>query len=79
MFNPIKKQVIAKLIAGRGELDDALQLSAPAARYDAVVLPEVKRNQVLLMVHGLEQLIREIEEHSEASHGKACQEKTHQF
>ena len=57
-----KQKVIEKLVSARGELDHAIRLGAPAARYDQVVLPEAKRDQVVLIVRDLEQMIRELEE-----------------
>ena len=57
IFN--RKQVIERLIAARGELDDAMRIGSPAARYDPQVLP---RERVLLIVRELEELIRELEE-----------------
>ena len=57
-----KQQVITKLIAARGALDDAVRIGAPGARYDPVVLPEAKRDRVQGIVRDLEELIRELEE-----------------
>ena len=57
-----KQQVIAKLTSARGELEDAIRIGAPAARYDSVVLPDAKRDRAKLIVRELEELIRELEE-----------------
>lgn len=57
-----KQRVIEKLTAARGELDDAVRIGAWVARYDPVVLPESKRERVLVMLRELEDVIRELEE-----------------
>jgi hypothetical protein len=34
----VKQQVVAKLIGARDQLEDALRLTAPCARYDPIVI-----------------------------------------
>jgi len=41
-----RSKVLAKLTNARCELEDALNLSVPAARYDPVVIPEPARNRL---------------------------------
>jgi hypothetical protein len=41
-----KSKVLAKLTNARCELENALNLSIPVARYDPVVMPEPARNKL---------------------------------
>ena len=41
-----RSKVLARLTNARCELEDALQLSIPAARYDPIVIPEPLRNRL---------------------------------
>ena len=56
-----KQQVIAKLIGTRAELEDALTLSAPGARYDPPILPDATRNEIAVMVRDLERIVQALE------------------
>jgi hypothetical protein len=56
-----KSKVLAKLTNARCELEDALNLSIPAARYDPVVIPEPARNRLSAMVDDLNGVLRQIE------------------
>ena len=56
-----KKQVIAKLIVARDEMEDALQLSVPAARYDPVLIPQAARNELSVLRDDLDRIIRKLE------------------
>lgn len=56
-----KQRVIEKLTAARGELDDAVRIGASVARYDARVLPQAKRERVLVILRELDEMIRELE------------------
>jgi len=56
-----KKQVIAKLISARGEIEDALRLSAPGARYDPIVIPSAARAEMTVLLDKLGKIIREFE------------------
>jgi hypothetical protein len=48
-----KKRILAKLRNAWHEVEDALKFSAPAARYDPVVIPHGMRN-LARIVHDLE-------------------------
>ena len=62
MLRPeLKSKVLAKLINARCELEDALKLSIPVARYDPVVIPESTRNRLSAMINDLKSLLHEIE------------------
>jgi hypothetical protein len=48
-----RSRVLAKLTDARCELEDALNLSIPASRYDPVVMPEPARNRLFAMIDEL--------------------------
>ena len=48
-----RSKVLAKLTNARCELEDALNLSIPAARYDPVVIPEPLRKRLEAMIDDL--------------------------
>ncbi len=59
-----KQHVIAKLIQGRNEIDDALELGNPAARYDPVILSEPLRDtliSIILRIDAVLQQLRDIQ------------------
>jgi hypothetical protein len=56
-----RSKVLAKLTNARCELEDALNLSIPAARYDPVVIPETARNRLTGMIEELKGVLRQIE------------------
>ena len=56
-----RSKVLAKLTNARCELEDALNLSIPTARYDPVVIPERERNRLTGMIEELKGVLREIE------------------
>ena len=56
-----RSKVLAKLTNARCELEDALNLSIPAARYDPVVIPEPARKQLSAMIEELKGVVRQIE------------------
>jgi len=56
-----KKKVMAKLIVARDEMEDALQLSVPAARYDPVLIPQAARNELSVLRDDLDRIIRKLE------------------
>jgi hypothetical protein len=53
--------VLAKLTNARCEIEDALILLHPVARYDPVVIPEAARNRLSEMIDGLNSVLRQIE------------------
>jgi len=57
----LRSRVLAKLTNARCELEDALNLSIPAARYDPVIIPEPLCNKLLAMIVDLKCLLRQIE------------------
>jgi len=57
----LRSKVLAKLTNARCELEDALDLSIPAARYDPVVIPEPARNRLSAMIDDLNSVLRQIE------------------
>jgi hypothetical protein len=56
-----RSKVLAKLTNARCELEDALNLSTPAARYDPVTIPEPARNRLAGMIDDLKNILCEIE------------------
>ncbi len=56
-----RSKVLAKLTNARCELEDALHLSIPAARYDPIVIPEPTRNKLSAMIDDLNGVLRQIE------------------
>jgi hypothetical protein len=56
-----KQKVFAKLRNACNELEDALNLSAPAARYDLVVIPQGMRNELSVLVDDLNRILRQLE------------------
>ncbi len=56
-----RSKVLAKLANARCELEDALNLSIPVARYDPVVIPEPARNRLTGVIEELEGVLRQIE------------------
>ncbi len=56
-----RSKVLAKLTNARCEIEDALNLSIPAAQYDPVVIPETARNRLSAMIDALNGMLRQIE------------------
>jgi hypothetical protein len=56
-----RSKVLAKLTNARCELEDALHLSIPAARYDPVVISEPLRNRLSAMIDDLRGVLRQFE------------------
>ncbi len=56
-----RSKVLAKLTNAGCELEDALNLSIPDARYDLVVIPEPVRNKLLAMLDDIRAVVRQIE------------------
>jgi len=56
-----RSRVIAKLTNARCELEDALNLAIPVARYDPVVISEPARNKLSAMLDDIRALVRQIE------------------
>ncbi len=56
-----RQKVLAKLTSARYELEDALSVSTPAARYDPNVLSETVRNKIVSMVEDLNSLLQGLE------------------
>ena len=56
-----RSKVLAKLTNARCELEDALKLSIPVARYDPVVIPEAARHKLSAMIEELKGVLRQIE------------------
>jgi hypothetical protein len=57
----LKSKVLKKLTTARCELEDALNLSIPAARYDPIVIPEPLCKKLLAMIVDLKCVLRQIE------------------
>jgi hypothetical protein len=57
----LRSKITAKLANARCELEDALNLSTPAARYDPVTIPEPVRNRLAAMIDDLKNMLCEIE------------------
>jgi hypothetical protein len=62
IFASDRQQVLAKLIDACHDLEDALNQSAPGARYDPVVIPQALRNQLSALRDDLARIIRTLEE-----------------
>lgn len=56
-----RSKVLTKLTNARCEIEDALNLSTPAARYDPVMIPELLRNRLSAMIDDLNGVLRQIE------------------
>ncbi len=56
-----RSKVLAKLTNARCELEDALHLSIPFARYDPVVIPEPARSRLAAMIDDLKGMLCQIE------------------
>lgn len=56
-----RQKVLAKLTTARSELEDALTISAPAARYDPTVLSDTARDRVTSIINELNGLVRVLE------------------
>ena len=52
-----KQRILAKLIDACRDLDDALSLSAPGARYDPIVIPRPLRNELSVLRDDLVRII----------------------
>jgi hypothetical protein len=57
----LRSKIAAKLANARCELEDALKLSIPAARYDPVTIPEPARNRLTAIINDLKNMLCEIE------------------
>ncbi len=60
-----RSKVLAKLTNARCELEDALKLSIPVARYDPVLMPEPLHHQLQKMIDDLNGVVAEIEDSQE--------------
>lgn len=56
-----REKVIAKLIGARHEIEDALKATTPTARYDANVLSDTLRNQLVSIVNELNHVLGNLE------------------
>lgn len=56
-----KAKVLAKLINASNELDDALNLSVPAARYDYAFISQGMRNELSALADDLKRIVRHLE------------------
>ena len=59
--NELRGKIVAKLTNARCEIEDVLNLSIPAARYDPVVMPNSTRNKLAVMVEELNGMLRRID------------------
>ena len=57
----LRRNVVAKLIGARNELEDVLTMS-PGARYDPPLLPETMRDELSAMRSELQRIIKRLEE-----------------
>jgi len=55
-----KKNVIAKLIAARAAIQDALKLGTPVARFDPALLPHAARDGLSVVERDLDRIIQEL-------------------
>lgn len=56
-----KQDVIARLTSARNEIEEVLRFSAPAGRYDPVLLRPVTRNELSALCTGLARIIGEMQ------------------
>ena len=56
-----RSKVLAKLTNARCELEDALKLSIPVARFDPVLMPEPLHHKLSAMIADLNVVLVEIE------------------
>jgi hypothetical protein len=56
-----KKRILAKLRNAWHEVEDALKFSAPAARYDPVVIPHGMRKELSGLVENLARIVHDLE------------------
>jgi hypothetical protein len=56
-----RAKILAKLTNARCEIEDALNLSTPVARYDPVVMRESTRNRLSTIIDELNGVLRQIE------------------
>jgi hypothetical protein len=56
-----KKRVFAKLRSACSEVEDALKLATPAARYDPVIIPEAVRAELSGVVDNLKRILHNLE------------------
>ncbi len=61
MREECRQKLLAKLTTARCELEDALSVSTPAARYDPTVLSEATRKRITSMIDELNGLLRGLE------------------
>jgi len=57
-----KLQIITRLLAARDEIQNAIWLATPIARYDPVLMPQATRDQLSGLREDLERVIRNFEE-----------------
>jgi len=63
MFSTTKReQILAKLAGACRDLEDVVEQSVPAARYDPVVVPERLRTELTVLRDKLARTIRKLEE-----------------
>ncbi len=56
-----RSKVLAKLTNARCEIEDALNLSTPVARYDPVLMTDSTRNHLSAIIDELNRVLRHIE------------------
>jgi hypothetical protein len=56
-----RNQVLAKLTNARCEIEDALNISSPVARYDPVIVTKLARDKLSAVIDKLNRVLREIE------------------
>ena len=57
-----KQQIIARLVAAREEIQNAIWLATPIARYDPVLMPQATRDQLSGLREDLEKVIQKFKE-----------------
>ena len=55
-----KQRVLSKLKNARKELEDVLNVTAPVARYDPVVLRDATRQELSVMVDDLYRILQQL-------------------
>jgi hypothetical protein len=61
LCDELREKIVAKLTNARDEIEDALNFSTPAARYDPVVMPASSRNKLSAMIDELNAVLRQID------------------
>ena len=60
LWSELRLGVVAKLRNARNELQEVWNMSAPAGRYDPVILRDVTRQKISVMVDDLNRILKDL-------------------